>query len=167
MSKKNQSGKSLSFEAQAAQAIKDEAEKIAKATQSPGQTKNETRRIAQGIAKGIEAYKKQEKAKTRERSKNDKKRRATIMTTPDNEPTGKPLKAPNLRIARLFKYIGNFFTLLALTHFAVIFIPKQTLENNIQWLPITAITLGIIYLLAAFIVLRIANKLRGQSSRQS
>ncbi len=45
----------------------------AKATQRPGQTKEQTRLIAQGIQKGIEHYKKQQKAKARELDKNLKK----------------------------------------------------------------------------------------------
>ena len=43
-----------------------EAENIAKGTQRPGQTKEQTKLIAQGIQKGIELYKKQHKGKTRD-----------------------------------------------------------------------------------------------------
>jgi len=46
-----------------------EAEKMAKATQRPGQTKEQTKLIAQGIQKGIEQYKKNNKVKTRELDK--------------------------------------------------------------------------------------------------
>lgn len=42
-----------------------EAERIAKATQKPGQTKEQTRLIAQGVQKGIDEYKKQQKARAR------------------------------------------------------------------------------------------------------
>ncbi|MFB2735079.1 DUF2956 domain-containing protein [Shewanella mangrovisoli] len=42
---------------------------IAKATQKPGQTKEQTKLIAQGIEKGIAEYKKRQKAKARERDK--------------------------------------------------------------------------------------------------
>jgi hypothetical protein len=45
---------------------RDEAMKIAKGTQRPGQTKEQTKFIAQGIQKGIDQYKKQQKAKARE-----------------------------------------------------------------------------------------------------
>jgi hypothetical protein len=48
---------------------RDEAMKIAKGTQRPGQTKEQTRLIAQGIQKGIDQYKKQQKAKARELDK--------------------------------------------------------------------------------------------------
>ena len=45
---------------------KDEAMKIARGTQKPGQTKEQTKLIAQGIKKGIESYKKQQSKKARE-----------------------------------------------------------------------------------------------------
>ena len=43
--------------------------KIARGTQKQGQTKEQTKLIAQGIQKGIEQYKKQQKAKARDLSK--------------------------------------------------------------------------------------------------
>ncbi len=57
---------------QSSQETKDESQRIAKATQRPGQTKEQTRLIAQGIQKGIEQYKKQHKAKMREQDRNRK-----------------------------------------------------------------------------------------------
>ena len=51
------------------QKTKDEAMQVAKATQRPGQTKEQTRLIAQGIQKGIDHYKKQQKTKARELDK--------------------------------------------------------------------------------------------------
>ncbi|MFT7133655.1 MAG: hypothetical protein ACI81O_002373 [Cyclobacteriaceae bacterium] len=50
-----------------------EAMKITKSTQKPGQTKEQTKLIAQGIEKGIAEYKKQQKVKARERDKQRKK----------------------------------------------------------------------------------------------
>lgn len=47
--------------------------RIARGTQKPGQTKEQTRLIAQGIQKGIEQYKKQQSTKTRELDKRLKK----------------------------------------------------------------------------------------------
>lgn len=44
----------------------DDALKAARATQRPGQTKEQTKLIAQGIEKGISFYKKQQKEKSRE-----------------------------------------------------------------------------------------------------
>ena len=51
----------------------DEAIKMAKATQRPGQSKEQTKLIAQGIQKGIEQYKKQQKERSRELNKKLKK----------------------------------------------------------------------------------------------
>ena len=45
-----------------------EAMKVARANQKPGQTKEQTQLIAQGIQKGIDEYKKQMRARTREAS---------------------------------------------------------------------------------------------------
>lgn len=50
-----------------------EALKIAKATQRPAQSKEQTKLIAQGIQKGIDLYKKQQKERARELSKKLKK----------------------------------------------------------------------------------------------
>lgn len=47
--------------------------KIARSTQQPGQTKEQTKLIAQGIQKGIQQYKKQLKAKSRELDKKSRK----------------------------------------------------------------------------------------------
>lgn len=44
----------------------DDAMKAAKATQRPRQTKEQTKLIAQGVEKGINLYKKQQKEKARE-----------------------------------------------------------------------------------------------------
>lgn len=51
---------------------RNEALKIARGTQKPGQTKEQTKLIAQGIEKGIAEYKKREKQKARERDKQRK-----------------------------------------------------------------------------------------------
>lgn len=50
-----------------------EALRIAKGTQRPKQTKEQTKVIAQGVEKGIAEYRKLEKAKARERDKQKKK----------------------------------------------------------------------------------------------
>ena len=47
------------------QQTQEEALKIARGTQRPAQTKEQTRMIAQGIQKGIDLYKKQQKEKAR------------------------------------------------------------------------------------------------------
>lgn len=51
---------------------KTEALKIAKGIQKPGQLKEQTKLISQGIEKGIAEYKKQQKAKAREADKHRK-----------------------------------------------------------------------------------------------
>ncbi len=79
MSKKN----TVSSETQ------NEAIKIARATQKPSQTKEQTRLIAQGIEKGIAQYKKQQKEKNRQIDKAKKKahRQPTpCQTAPENDP---------------------------------------------------------------------------------
>ena len=50
-----------------------EAMRIARANQRPGQTKEQTKLIAQGIQKGIDQYKKQQKAKARALDKRRKR----------------------------------------------------------------------------------------------
>ncbi|RPF11032.1 DUF2956 family protein [Vibrio crassostreae] len=50
-----------------------EALKIAKATQKPAQTKEQTKLIAQGIEKGIALYKKQQKERCRQADKAKKR----------------------------------------------------------------------------------------------
>ena len=54
---------------QLAEKSRDDAMKIARGTQKPGQTKEQTKLIAQGIKKGIEIYKKQQSEKARELDK--------------------------------------------------------------------------------------------------
>lgn len=62
-----------SIQTQVNESIQEEALKVARSIQKPGQTKEQTKLIAQGIAKGIELYKKQQSAKARERDKARKK----------------------------------------------------------------------------------------------
>jgi len=54
--------------------IQGEAMRVAKAHQKQGQTKEQTKLIAQGIEKGISEYKKQQKIKARERDKQRKQK---------------------------------------------------------------------------------------------
>ncbi len=58
---------------QLSEATGDEAMRVARGTQRPGQTREQTKLIAQGIRKGIEQYKKQQSAKARELDKKLKK----------------------------------------------------------------------------------------------
>jgi len=66
-------------------AIHEEALRIARGTQRPGQTKEQTRLIAQGIQKGIEQYKKQQSARARELDKTLKKVRQHSASPPAKE----------------------------------------------------------------------------------
>lgn len=52
-----------------------EALQIARGIQRPGQTKEQTRLVAQGVQQGIDLYKKQQKAKARELDKRLKQAR--------------------------------------------------------------------------------------------
>lgn len=63
----------------------EEAVRLAKSTQRPAQTKEQTRLIAQGIQKGIDLYKKQQKEKAREQSKQLKKLSRQKEPPRDNE----------------------------------------------------------------------------------
>lgn len=58
-----------------------EAMKAARATQRPGQTKEQTKLIAQGIEKGIAFYKKQQKEKARELNRKLKKTSSQQQTS--------------------------------------------------------------------------------------
>ncbi len=74
---------------------KDDALHIAKGIQKPGQTKEQTKLVVQGIQKGIELYKKQQKLLSRERDKLKKKAaNATAEETPDIEQGGGSQKLP-------------------------------------------------------------------------
>jgi len=59
--------------------------RIARGTQRPGQTKEQTKLIAQGIQKGIEQYRKQQNAKARELDKKLKKVRQQPATPEAHE----------------------------------------------------------------------------------
>lgn len=58
----------------------EEAMRVAKGVQAPGQTKEQTKLIAKGIEKGIALYKMQQKAKQRERDKARKKASRLAVT---------------------------------------------------------------------------------------
>lgn len=61
----------------------DDAMKVARATQRPGQTKEQTKLIALGIEKGISQYKKQQKEKSRELNKKLQKVTKSIAASAD------------------------------------------------------------------------------------
>ncbi len=61
-----------------------EAMAVARATQKPGQTKEQTKLIAQGIEKGIALYKKQQKEKSRQADRARKKALKTKQSNTEN-----------------------------------------------------------------------------------
>jgi len=69
---------------------RDEAVKIARSTQRPGQTREQTKLITQGIQKGIDLYKKQQKAKAREldRQRHKQSREKTQHAGTDTQEPG-------------------------------------------------------------------------------
>jgi len=98
-------------------AIQAEALRMARSIQTPGQTKEQTKLIAQGIAKGIELYKKQQSAKARERDKLRKRLLKQKQVTPDSavlEAEANPATDPDQRPALLAG--GGVFGLMALAH---------------------------------------------------
>jgi hypothetical protein len=73
-----------------------QALKVAKSTQRPGQTKEQTRLIAQGIEKGIAEYKKRQKQLAREADKAKKKSTKQKQTlAPESTQSEQTLSTPN------------------------------------------------------------------------
>lgn len=70
--------------------IQAEALAMAKKTQKPGQTKEQTKLIALGIQKGIVEYKKRAKSKLRDADKAKKKKVIKIETEQQSNSDGKP-----------------------------------------------------------------------------
>jgi len=88
----------------------EEAINIARGSQRPGQTKEQTKLIAQGIQKGIDQYKKQQKAKAREFDKKHKK-----LSHQQNHPA----TAIEIKEKIIFKHQWLPWSLLALTWLGV------------------------------------------------
>ena len=76
----------------ASEQVNEEALKIARGTQQPGQTKEQTKLIARGIKKGIEQYKKKQNEKAREL---DKKLKKVNASAPLPEPAQVTAPAPD------------------------------------------------------------------------
>ncbi|MCG9695765.1 DUF2956 domain-containing protein [Shewanella sp. Isolate11] len=90
---------------------KNEALKVAKATQKPGQTKEQTKLIALGIEKGIAEYKKQQKSKARQKDKARKqelkaKQRSETESPIETEHKDQPSSAKLPWILLLLSWIG-------------------------------------------------------------
>ena len=72
-----------------------EAEKIANGIKKPEQSKEQTKLITQGIQKGIEIYKKQQKVKARELDKHLKKAKNLMLVPKTDEETTKDIAPKN------------------------------------------------------------------------
>ncbi len=80
------------------QITEEQAMAIAKGTQKPGQTKEQTKLIAQGISHGIHLFKQQEKAKARERDKARKKQQKDKVVEIQPESSAKPQSSSILKV---------------------------------------------------------------------
>ena len=103
------------------QSTREEGLQIAQSTQRPGQTKEQTKLIAQGIQRGIDLYKKQQKAKARELDRKLKQvERGERTSTPSSEdaeatqstvPTQRTSWLPWTLLALTWLGIGAYFLL--------------------------------------------------------
>lgn len=85
-----------------------EALKAAKGNQKPGQTKEQTKLIAQGIEKGIAEYKKQQKAKSRERDKARKaqlKQKQSAALSEEVNEQAKPIKPTKYVVSLILSWV--------------------------------------------------------------
>lgn len=80
-------------------ATKVKAEQVASGIKKPGQTKEQTKLVQQGIQKGIEQYKKEQKAKARAADKEKKKRLKSKIVESENCPNDE--SSATLRVAKL------------------------------------------------------------------
>ena len=87
-----------------------DAMKVARGTQRPGQTKEQTKLIAQGIQKGIDLYKKQQKNKARELDKKLRKitnSQASEESSSHNNIQSNPVKSSRLAwVLLVLSWIG-------------------------------------------------------------
>ncbi len=123
---------------QAEQRLRDEALRIARSTQQPGQTKEQTRLIAKGIEKGIAVYKQQQNAKSRERDKARKKaikQKLQAAEQPGQEEQWQEQEASKARPALWIA--GGIFSLVAIIHIVRYFrgwrIVLENFELSLSW----------------------------------
>ena len=121
--------------------VEEQALKVAKATQKPKQTKEQTKLIAQGIEKGIAEYKKLAKSKQRDADKAKKKKAPVIDAEPEiNISNNKsnlvklPLKE-DTTILKLEPSVDLLATLLEtfLISLTISITKIETLEVYYQW----------------------------------
>ncbi|WP_354622718.1 DUF2956 domain-containing protein [Psychromonas sp. MME2] len=95
----------------------DEAMVIAKSTQRPGQTKEQTRLIALGIQKGIAEYKKSAKNKQRQADKAKKSRINKVTQTSEQSENAPLPQTKNARGALPWGLLITSWALFALYFF--------------------------------------------------
>ena len=100
-----------------------EALKIARGTQRPGQRKEQTKLIAQGIEKGITEFRKREKAKARER---DKLRKKALKEPNSTQPQAEQTK--NVQTKKSASWSVWIPWLLLLASWAYFLIPLRLLD---------------------------------------
>jgi len=84
----------------------EKAMKVAKGTQRPNQTKEQTKLIAQGIEKGIAEYKKQQNKKSRERDKMRKNDLKVKIKQPETIEVSRPKANPLSWILLVLSWLG-------------------------------------------------------------
>lgn len=94
----------------------NEALTFAKGRQKKGQTKEQTKLIAQGIEKGISDYKKQQKAKARERDKLRKKQKNKTNDAPIIENTSADTSTPESS-SKILTFLPWLLLLLSWVYF--------------------------------------------------
>jgi len=127
-----------SFDDQAEQRIQLEALRIARSTQVPGQTKEQTRLIAKGIEKGIALYKQQQNAKAREQDKARKKalklRARDASPADETSPAHSRVGASSPKPALIVS--GALFSIGALVHLTRYFLGWELIVGS-HSLPVT------------------------------
>lgn len=101
-----------------------EALKIARGTHRPGQRKEQTKLIAQGIEKGITEFRKREKAKARER---EKLRKKALKKPNSTQPQAEQTKNVQPKKSASWSVWVPWFLLLA--SWAYFLIPLRLLER--------------------------------------
>ncbi len=98
--------------------VQQSAAKIAAGIKKPGQTKEQTKLIEQGIQKGVELYKKQQKVKAREADKAKKQRLKIKSQQSDNEQVAP--QQPKLKLQVILPWTLLIFSWLAFVTFLIV-----------------------------------------------
>lgn len=140
-----------SFQHQAEQNIDAAALQMARRIQTPGQSKQQTKLIAQGIAKGIALYKKQQSEKARDRERARKKMLKQHIRAPsgaqDEAPAMHDERVPGGVTAALWTG-GTLFGVVSVCHlwrfFTGLPIVLGTWPIPVFWsLPVSALSFGL------------------------